>query len=170
MNGKLTSSPNSTQHTGSLSFGRIILKDSFLITPSLTLTYDNLVVGDYHETGGSGAHSIHEQNYENFTSALGLKIAKYNYFPEGGAIVPEWRAFWQHEFNDEVTDLNVELLNTGNSYSIDGRPRESDFGIIGAGFTSISKDGKSLYMHYDYMLGKEDFNAHFLNLGFRILF
>ncbi len=170
LNGKLTSSPNSTQHTGSLSFGRIILKDSFLITPSLTLTYDNLVVGDYHETGGSGAHSIHEQNYENFTSALGLKIAKYNYFPEGGAIVPEWRAFWQHEFNDEVTDLNVELLNTGNSYSIDGRPRESDFGIIGAGFTSISKDGKSLYMHYDYMLGKEDFNAHFLNLGFRILF
>ena len=170
LNGKLISSPNSTQHTGSLSFGRIILKDSFLITPSLTLTYDNLVVGDYHETGGSGAHSIHEQNYENFTSALGLKIAKYNYFPEGGALVPEWRAFWQHEFNDEVTDLNVELLNTGNSYSIDGRPRESDFGIIGAGFTFISKDGKSLYMHYDYMLGKEDFNAHFLNLGFRILF
>ena len=170
LNGALTSSPNSTQHTGSLSFGRIILKDSFLITPSLTLTYDNLVVGDYHEAGGSGAHFIHEQNYENFTSALGLKIAKYNYFPEGGAIVPEWRAFWQHEFNDEATDLNVELLNTGNAYSIDGRPRESDFGIIGAGFTFISKDGKSLYMHYDYMLGKEDFNAHFLNLGFRILF
>ena len=53
---------------------------------------------------------------------------------------------------------------------INGRPEDSDFGLIGTCITSIGKSGRSMFLHYDYMIGKDDFDAHFVNLGFRILF
>ena len=52
---------------------------------------------------------------------------------------------------------------------INGRPEDSDFGFIGTGNTKTDKSGRSMFLHYDYMIGKDDFDI-LLNLGFRILF
>ena len=47
---------------------------------------------------------------------------------------------------------------------INGRPEESDFGLIGTCITSIGKSGRSMFLHYDYKIGKDDFDAIMLTL------
>ena len=47
---------------------------------------------------------------------------------------------------------------------INGRPEDSDFGLIGTCITSIGKSGRSMFLHYDYKIGKDDFDAILLTL------
>jgi outer membrane autotransporter protein len=111
-----------------------------------------------------------ENNDYSLLSSLGLKIAHFHYQPEGNVLIPELRASWEHDFDDDPTSQKVRMLSHSEPYTIDGRPEDTDYGFIGTGITSLDKNGRTVYLHYDYMIGKSDFDAHFLNLGFRILF
>ena len=46
----LSSSPNSNQYTASLTFGKVLEYESFLITPTIGFTYDQFKTGDYTES------------------------------------------------------------------------------------------------------------------------
>ena len=174
----LSSSPNSNQYTASLTFGKVLEYDSFLITPTIGFTYDQFKTGDYTESvitqSSNGVPSSASQVFENsdysLLSSMGLKIAHFHYQPEGNVLIPELRASWEHDFDDDPTSQKVRMLSHSEPYTIDGRREDTDYGFIGTGITSLNQNGRTVYLHYDYMIGKSDFDAHFLNLGFRILF
>ena len=176
----MDATPNSTQTTIGLTYGKVFEYNSFLITPSLGFTYNHFETGAYSETarpgtdpfGTASSSQLLERREESLVSSLGTKIAYYDFDPEGGVTIPELRLSWEHDFNADPVNQGVHLLSHGadDVYYINGRPEDSDFGLIGTGITSIGKSGRSMFLHYDYMIGKSDFNAHFLNLGFRILF
>ncbi len=152
--------------------------NGFLVTPSIGFTYDNFTTGAYSETvksdplGLAGASQMLEKYDESFVSTIGTKVNYYYFRPEGGALIPEFRLSWEHNFKADPVDQGVHLLSHGadDTYYINGRPEDSDYGFIGTGITSITKNGFSSYANYDYLIGKSDFDAHFINLGFRILF
>jgi outer membrane autotransporter protein len=174
----LSSSPNSNQYTASLTFGKVLEYESFLITPTIGFTYDQFKTGDYTESvitqSSNGVPSSASQVFENsdysLLSSMGLKIAHFHYQPEGNVLIPELRASWEHDFDDDPTSQKVRMLSHNEPYTIDGRREDTDYGFIGTGITSLNQNGRTVYLHYDYMIGKSDFDAHFLNLGFRILF
>ena len=174
----LSSSPNSNQYTASLTFGKVLEYESFLITPSAGFTYDQFRTGEYTEsvttqsTNGVPASSsqMFENNDYSLLSSLGLKIAHFHYQPEGNVLIPELRASWEHDFDDEPTSQKVRMLSHSQPYTIDGRSEDTDYGFIGTGITSLNKSGRTLYLHYDYLFGKSEYDAHFINLGFRIIF
>ena len=176
----MDASPNSSQTTVGITYGKVYEYKSFLITPSLGFTYNHFETGAYSESVRPGtdpfstasSSQLLERRDESFVSSLGAKIAYHHFNPEGGVIIPEFRLSWEHDFNADPVNQGVHLLSHGTDdvYYINGRPEDSDFGLIGTGITSIGKSGRSMFLHYDYMIGKDDFNAHFLNLGFRILF
>ena len=66
--------------------------------------------------------------------------------------------------------MNVQLVGSGTDYVIKGRTKDSDFGSLGAGLTFLDKDGSTVYGHYDYIIGKSDFQAHNVSLGLRFRF
>lgn len=174
----MESSPNSNQISLGITYGKVIEYNGFLITPSVGLTYDKFSTGSYTETvksdplGLAGASQLLEKNDESLISSIGAKVNYYHFRPEGGALVPEFRFSWEHDFNAKPVNQGVHLLSHGadDTYYINGRPEDSDFGFIGTGITSITKDGFSSYVNYDYLLGKSDFDAHFVNLGIRFQF
>jgi len=55
-------------------------------------------------------------------------------------------------------------------YTTDDRLEDTDYGSIGTGIASLNKSGRTLYLHYYYLFGKSEYDAHFVNLGFRIIF
>lgn len=174
----LSSSPNSNQYTASLTFGKVLEYESFLITPSAGFTYDQFRTGEYTEavttqsTNGVPASSsqMFENNDYSLLSSLGLKVAHFHYQPEGNVLIPELRASWEHDFDDDPTSQKVRMLSHSEPYTIDGRSEDTDYGFVGTGITSLNKNGRTLYLHYDYLFGKSDYDAHFINLGFRIIF
>ena len=174
----LSSSPKSNQYTASLTFGKVLEYESFLITPSAGFTYDQFRTGEYTEavttqsTNGVPASSsqMFENNDYSLLSSLGLKIAHFHYQPEGNVLIPELRASWEHDFDDDPTSQKVRMLSHSEPYTIDGRSEDTDYGFIGTGITSLNKSGRTLYLHYDYLFGKSEYDAHFINLGFRIIF
>jgi outer membrane autotransporter protein len=174
----MESSPNSDQITIGLTYGKVMEYNGFLVTPSIGFTYDNFTTGAYSETvksdplGLAGASQMLEKYDESFVSTIGTKVNYYYFRPEGGALIPEFRLSWEHNFKADPVDQGVHLLSHGadDTYYINGRPEDSDYGFIGTGITSITKNGFSSYANYDYLIGKSDFDAHFINLGFRILF
>ena len=176
----MDASPNSSQTTVGITYGKVYEYKSFLITPSLGFTYNHFETGAYSESVRPGtdpfstasSSQLLERRDESFVSSLGAKIAYHHFNPEGGVIIPEFRLSWEHDFNADPVNQGVHLLSHGadDVYYINGRPEDSDFGLIGTGITSIGKSGRSMFLHYDYMIGKDDFDAHFVNLGFRILF
>lgn len=172
-------SPNSNQYTFGITYGKAFQYEGLLFTPSLGFTYDNYTTSGYSESdkilpGGavSNKASFDELTDESFVSSLGAKIAYHIFNPDGSVIIPEFRASWEHNFNADPTRQGVHLLSHGrdDTFYVNGRPEDSDFGFIGTGVTTVTNSGRSMYLHYDYLIGKSDFDAHFLNLGFRILF
>ena len=176
----MDASPNSTQTTVGITYGKVFEYKSLLITPSLGFTYNHFETGAYSESvrpgtdpsGTASSSKLLERRDESLVSSLGAKMAYHHFNPEGGVIIPEFRLSWEHDFNADPVNQGVHLLSHGadDVYYINGRPEDSDFGLIGTGITSIGKSGRSMFLHYDYMIGKDDFDAHFVNLGFRILF
>ena len=176
----LTASPNSRQYTASLTYGRVVEYEGFLITPHLGFTYNSFSTSAYSEvesvgnTDGttSSASQMLKKTDDSFVASIGSKIAFYQYNEAGGVVIPEFRFSWEHDFDADPVQQGIHLLSHGadDIYYVDGRPEDSDYGLLGVGVTSLNKDGRSIYLHYDYMLGKSDFDAHFINLGFRILF
>lgn len=173
-------SPNSKQFTANINAGRSFEYESFLITPHVGLTYDKFITSQYTESEltpsplgiPSSASQLYEKEVDSLILSVGGKIAHYHYLLNGGIIIPEFRASWEKNFKAKVVNQQVHLLSHGSkdSYFINGRPEDDNHGILGVGVTYLNPEGKSLYLHYDYMVGKADFEVHNLNLGLRILF
>ena len=166
----MKSSPDSRSLSLGLTYGKVYEHDSLLLTPSIGLSYENVRVGSYSETGGLAPHSVKKQNYDSLIATLGGKVQHYEFLETGGALIPELRAYWQHDFKSDAVDMNVQLVGSGTDYVIKGRTKDSDFGSLGAGLTFLDKDGSTVYGHYDYVIGKSDFQAHNVSLGFRFRF
>lgn len=174
----LESSPRSEQITIGLTYGQIVEFNGFLITPSIGFTYDNFNTDSYFEKiksdplGLAGASQMLDRRDESLISSIGTKVNYYHFLPEGGALIPELRLSWEHDFKSNSVGQAVHLLSHGpdDTYYINGRRKDSDFGFIGTGITSIDKSGLSAHLNYDYLLGKSQFDAHFLNFGIRFKF
>lgn len=144
------------------------------------LEYIDVDIDDYREqesnpdADGSGwPVEIDSQDFESFTLSLGGQ-ASYAWSQSWGVLVPQARFEWVHEFEDDpvvVTGRFIKATTDDEFGPVDfafsaDEPDENYF-IVGAGLSAVLPRGKSLFVHYQTVLGFEDLDHHSVNAGLR---
>lgn len=142
------------------------------LTPQLRLNYTHATVDDYTETGVGGINlAFEEQNIDSFTTHLGGQ-GSYAVNTRFGVLLPQLRLEWAHEFADDSRDIEARFVNdpTGTRFRVPTDAPDRDFFNIGAGLSALFPGGRTAFVQYDTMLGRNDFTQHTVNLGVRLEF
>jgi subtilisin family serine protease/uncharacterized protein YhjY with autotransporter beta-barrel domain len=149
-------------------------QDGWSFGPSLAVQYYHSSIDGYTETGTNNWQrlAVGKQAYESFTTQLGFSISKlYNF--SAVSVLPEFRASWIHEFNDDAKDIGARLASVpgARAFSIQGIAPTSDYASVGVGFSLRFSDHVSGTLDYDCYLFQDDVNpAHQLTATLRISF
>lgn len=175
-NQTMTSSPDGDLFSATLGLGKSFNRDSWSFTPSLRFDYLENDVDSYTErstnllnTGGAMALAVGSVNYESFTSNLGIQLATARRY-SWGVFVPQVRADWVHEFEDDEVGLNAHYLNDINRtrFKIGTTALDSDYFDVSAGVSAQFTRGKSGFISYRTLLGYEGLSYNALQFGFRL--
>lgn len=144
------------------------------------LEYIDVDIDDYREresnpdADGSGwPVEIDGQDFESFTLSLGGQVS-YAWSQSWGILVPQARFEWVHEFEDDPVAITGRFIKATTddefgpvdfAFSAD-KPDENYF-IVGAGLSAVLPQGRSLFIHYQTVLGFEDLDHHSVNAGLR---
>jgi len=87
-------------------------------------------------------------------------------------IIPHLQVEWEHEFKDDPAQITARFLNdpTATPMVITGDPQDTDYFRIGIGLSMILNKGRSGFIYYEQMLGRDGYNQYNLGLGLRVEF
>lgn len=165
-----TSSPESDSIQVQGRFGRDFLIHGWTLTPSLGLSYTHVTVEEFTEDGPA-ALRLEEDVVDSFRSQLGGSIARR--IPASwGAITPQVRAFWVHEYLNDRRDIRASFVDTAlpGTFNTPTANADRDFGVFGAGLTAEIGTQWTLHLDYDVEAGREEFLAHQVQGGVRFEF
>ena len=123
---------------------------SLWLEPFLGLSYLNLKVDDFHETGGDFALRGRTGDADTFATTLGAR---------GALAVNECldltaKLAWEHNFGDRRPDSDF-AFDGGGYFRIDGAPLAKDSALIGLGLTQRINERASFTLSYDGALGND---------------
>ena len=107
----------------------------------------------------------------SLSSVLGTSIS-YTNSTSWGVFIPTASFEWQHEFKSDLSAITARFLNdpTQTSFSLSGTPMDNSFFRMGLGMSFVWPHGKSGFILYEHMLGREGMSQDNLGLGMRIEF
>ncbi len=125
---------------------------------------------------GSGAGSglelmVDERRIDSRTLTLGGRL-NYTASHDWGILMPNLQVEWEHEFNDDPQRIvsrflhdpgQTPMLVTGNAF-------DRDYLNVGIGLSAVLPGGRSAYLFYERLMGKQGESAGSLSLGVRIEF
>jgi outer membrane autotransporter protein len=155
----------------SASVGADFYRDAWLFSPYIKLDYIDVDIDGYRETGGNGlALIVDDQSVTSLTSVVGGRVSRAYGF-SWGVLTPTVTLEWLHEFKDDsrlITSRFAEDPRTAFSISTDDPSRDYlNFGV-GTGFTFTG--GRSAFLSYEALIGKDDYSNHSIQAGFRMEF
>ncbi len=137
--------------------------------------YDEKLDGNNTDDGFGLALSIENQEIESVSSVVGA-LASYAIGSSVGVWSPYVKVDWQHEFQDDATELKGSFVNGGddpaavaeNHIIIPLDNADRDFFNLGVGFTATFPRGFSAFVDYATVLALEDITVHQVVGGLRI--
>jgi len=134
-------------HAGNFTFG-----------PAVSAQYTHLKMDGFTERGADSLNlRVRDFNGESLRSYLGGRIAYTHRVNPGFTVIPELRAFWQHEHLDEGTSIPAEL-NGGNgpgfNYFMEGGDEDAVY--AGAGVSMRIGDSLTLGTFYHADFGRDE--------------
>ncbi|MFD2182641.1 autotransporter domain-containing protein [Rhodoplanes azumiensis] len=150
--------------------GKDLRLGRMLVSPELGLQYTRVTVGGFTERGDA-ALAVGESRLDSLRSTLGVR-GRTVLHTGLGAVTPEWRAFWQHEYLDETWTLGASFLDASFALPFAttvGAPGR-DFALLGVGLTAGATDRLRASIDYDVKLGADDFVAHVISGRLRAAF
>ena len=165
-----TSNANGNQFAAQGSIGADFNYGRWIVTPELGAQYTTVRVGGFSETGPV-ALIVAADQADSFRSSLGSRF-RYRWLSPWGAMTPELRASWQHEFLDKQRDVRASFVDQAlpGTFSSTAAGSGRDFGIVGAGLTANIADRTQLSLGYDFKFGGYSFTAHQLSGRLRHVF
>jgi outer membrane autotransporter protein len=160
------------QYWASASMGYDFYRDALSIGPYARVTYVKSTIDDYTEKDASNSGlqmRIDVDNRTSVTTNLGIG-ASYAMSTSWGVLVPQARAEWEHEFDQDAQDItSLYVLDADqNSFSLEGDDPDRDYFNIGAGVSAIFPNGWMGFVDYEGLLGYEDLSRHRVTLGLRV--
>jgi uncharacterized protein with beta-barrel porin domain len=137
--------------------------------------YDEELANDNTDDGFGLALSIDDQEIESVSSIIGTQ-ASYAINSAIGVWSPYLRFDWQHEYQDDATELKGSFVNGGtdpaavaeNSIIIPLDTPDRDFFNLGLGVSATFPRGFTAFVDYATVLALEDLTVHQIVGGLRI--
>lgn len=173
-----TGSPDSDQQSFALSVGRDFYRGAWSFGPYLRGTFTKLDFDGYVERmsdpSGPGAGLALEVEDRQLTSMQGVLGGKLSYTmsTSWGVLMPSLQVEYVKEFKDNedglVTSFAFDPTNT--SIVINGDEVDTDFLNVGLGLSGVFANGRSGYIYYEHVAGKDRTSQSSLAIGIRIEF
>lgn len=133
LNQKLNSRYNGFIHSISSEIGYKYMLDSFLFTPSAQLSYACVQTAAFDEAiNSSAAMHVSKQTSDSLQSTLSANIS-HLLKSEFGLIKPNIYAKWVHEYLNGGSNLHASFVQSGKSFSVEGRRNYENRGVFGGG-------------------------------------
>jgi len=157
--------------------GYNIKYNQLTISPWAALAYENIASDSITEqNAGTLNLTIDEADKDSLNTKIG--ISANGVIPirtQDTKILPQIRAYYQHELLDQDNSLNYQLTGANSSVTDNDQPKSKL--VIGVGFTThITSDGNAenvhnIYGNYDHEIGlDEDTHNHRFSLGYKLKF
>lgn len=173
-----TGAPDSDQQSLALSFGRDFNRGALSFGPYLRGTYTRLDFDGYIErmsnpTGpGSGlALAVENRSLTSMQAVLGGKMS-YAVSTSWGVLMPSLQIEYVKELKDDTDGLVTRFAfdPTNTSILIDGDEIDTDYLNIGLGLSGVFANGRSGYVYYEHVAGRDRTSQDSLAIGIRIEF
>lgn len=128
------------------------------VVPGLAVEYSHYD-GESFEESGAGSFNLDVDgiNEDSLASRLSVRFNK-PFEVEGGAIIPELRTAWVHEYGDVDRDVTAGFAaSSGNSFTVEGVEPERDTFVVGVGANFVG-DVMAVYVNYDNELADDYWN------------
>ncbi len=161
-----TSEPDGYEFFASLGTGYDIKAGNWTFGPQVTVQYSDLQLGEFTEVGaGSLNLRVKEAEMESLRSYLGGRVAYTIQVNENFAIIPEFRAFWQHEYLDGGAIHAV--LDSGFGGGFDYQTEQPDKDAVYLGLGLGFQIGPRMYanVYYNADFGRNDDANHTISVS-----
>lgn len=162
--------------SAAFTFGRDFQKGGWAIGPYSRLTYTKLDFDAYDELllGGNGSGlglHIESRSLTSLATIIGSKFA-YSHSTDWGVLMPHMQLEWEREFKDDPQSIQASFIYdpTGTPISVTGDPEDKSYFRIGLGLSMILSRGRSGFIYYEKMLGRDRLDQENLSLGLRMEF
>ncbi len=162
--------------SAAFSFGRDFQKGAWAIGPYGRLMYTQLDFDAYDELLLSGHGSglglrIEERSLTSLASIIGSKFA-YSHSTDWGVLMPHLQIEWEREFKEDPQSIQASFIYdpTGTPISVTGDALDKSFFRIGLGLSMILSKGRSGFIYYEKMLGRDGLDQENLSMGLRMEF
>jgi uncharacterized protein with beta-barrel porin domain len=160
-----------------LTFGRDFQTAGWSIGPYGRVLYSKLNFDRIQErliSTGAGAGLaliVEERSLDSLASVLGTKFVR-SFSRDWGVLTPNLQVEWEHEFKSDPGAAVARFVNdpTGTPIILKDAPTDSDFFRIGLGLSAIMSKGRSGFVYYDKVIGRQGITQDNLTLGLRIEF
>ena len=186
---KIESDTEGNHYTLGINSGWVGYIDSWMLQPSLGLSYRNYEIDGYTEkdTFANGGMELRydDQEVESLRSNLGLRVSRA-FNQSYGVLMPTLSMDWYHEFEDDADNIKTkyaqedELARTDpelgfssslsdclSCFTIRGEDPDADYGVIGAGMSLILPNQIQLLAHYEGLVGYDDLTSYAFTISIR---
>jgi outer membrane autotransporter protein len=140
------------------------------IGPTASVQYTSVDIDRYTETGSLVPLEIQDQNEDSLRSMVGLRAS---YDIKAGSVIfrPEVRAGWLHEYYDQAYPINARQVSGGGAILTAFGPTVGrDAAQIRAGVSAQLSRGFAVYVYYDGIAGRSNYNSNGASGGFSFSF
>ena len=120
-----------------------------LVTPLVSLAYNNLRQDGYSERGGAAALVVGSSSTDSLRSGLGAKLSSKAATIGNWEIRPNARAVWLHEFDGSAPTLTAGYVAGGSAFTTPGNDTATEHVDLGVGLDLASVRDITLSARYD---------------------
>jgi len=123
------------------------------------------------QPGAGLALVINAHDSTSLSSVLGAKVTR-SHSTNWGVLVPHLEVEWQIEHQTQAADLEAYFLfdPARTPFVIAGEPIDKSFMRIGAGLSFVATKGRSGFIYYEKILGKQRISQDGIAVGLRFEF
>jgi len=160
------------QWFASIGAGYDIPRGPLSIGPYARLTYTHSSIDGYAEqevgTPSGLAMTVSAQEAESLAGIVGLR-ASYSISTGWGVIVPQLRAEYEHEFNDDARTTITRFVLDPNKlpFSVTNDAPDRNHANLGASLSFVLPHGVVAYVDYEGLIGYQNFSRHRVGAGIR---
>jgi outer membrane autotransporter protein len=126
------------------------------LEPALAFDWMRLSQPSFVETGGDSLDlEVEGQDLDSLVLQLGANIRARIDMDEDTAMMPEFRAFWLHEFGDveRVVRGRISGALTGGGFTVSGAELPRDAALLGIGWAASVGANAEMVLSYDAIVG-----------------
>lgn len=126
-----------------------------LAEPFAALGYQRYSHEAYAEKGGAAALRVEEQDQDNFSSTLGVRLAHLASLDNGMSLTPRLSVGWRHVYGDIDSSAQQSFLSGGTGFSVEGTALDRDSLLLQAGVDLGISATQSVGLGYSGEMGSD---------------